>query len=98
MVEVGVWISESELLDDPPGRGGEGDVVAFRRPRVENTDHMTLVIEDERAGVANGQLVVSIDSGFDGFNAKVIAKVGLQDRRMVLPSFMAMRQGSPLMS
>ncbi len=50
-VEIGVRILEFELLDGPPGRGGKGDVVApaFRHPRVENTDHMTLAIEDERA-------------------------------------------------
>ena len=50
-VEVGVRIFDLELLDDPPGRGGIGDVAApaFRHRRVENTDHMTLAIEDERA-------------------------------------------------
>lgn len=50
-VEVGVRILDFELLDGPPGRGGEGDVVAraLRHPRVKKTDHMTLAIEDERA-------------------------------------------------
>ena len=50
-VEVGVRILEFELLDGPPGGGGKGDVVALaiQHPRVENTDHMTLAIEDERA-------------------------------------------------
>ena len=50
-VEVGVWILEFELLDGPPGRGGEGDMIApaFRHSRVEDTDQMTLTIEDERA-------------------------------------------------
>lgn len=44
-VEVGTWILELELLD------GVGDVAApgFRHPRVEDTDHMTHAIEDERA-------------------------------------------------
>jgi len=74
-----------ELLDGPPGRGGIGDVVApaFRPPRVENTDHMTLAIEDERARVAldgeqAGLLVVVIDGEFDGLDAKVVAKVGIE--------------------
>lgn len=50
-VEVGVRILEFKLLDGPPGGGGVRDVVApaFRHPRVKNTDHMTLAIEDERA-------------------------------------------------
>ena len=50
-VEVGVWILDLELLDSPPGRGGEGDMLApaFQHPSVENTYHMTLAIEDERA-------------------------------------------------
>jgi hypothetical protein len=85
-VEVAVWILEFELLDGPLGGGGVGDVVApaFRHPRVENADHMTLAIEDERAsGVAlggerAGLLIVVIDGEFDGLDAKVIAKVDLQ--------------------
>ena len=84
-VEVGVRILEFELFDGPPGGGGVGDVVApaFRHPRVKNTDHMTLSIEDERARVAlggerAGLLIIVIDSEFDGLDAKVIAKVGLQ--------------------
>jgi hypothetical protein len=46
-----VRILEFKLLDGPPGGGGVRDVVApaFRHPRVKNTDHMTLAIEDERA-------------------------------------------------
>ena len=48
---AGVRILEFELLNSPPGGGGIGDMVAlaFRHPRVDNTDHTTLAIEDERA-------------------------------------------------
>lgn len=74
-----------ELLDGLPGRGGVGDMVApvFPHPRVENTDHMTLAIEDERARVALGREragvpVVVVDGEFDGLDAKLIAKVGLE--------------------
>jgi len=47
-------VLELELLDGPPGGGGEGNVTVttFLHPRVENTDHTTLAIEDERARVA----------------------------------------------
>ena len=49
-VEVGVRILAFDLLDGPPGGGGEGDVVTpALHPRVENTNHLTLAIEDERA-------------------------------------------------
>ena len=85
VVKVGVRILHHELLNGPPGRGGVGDVVApaFRHPRVKNTDHMTLAIEDERARVALGRErtrlhVIVIDGEFDGLDAEVVAKVGLE--------------------
>ena len=48
-VEVSMWIFEFELLNGPPGRGGIGDMAApiFQHPRVENTNHMTLAINNE---------------------------------------------------
>ena len=83
-VEVGMRVLEFELLDGPPGGGGVGDdaVYAFPYSRMENTNHMTLAIEDERARVTRGGeragiLIVVIDGEFDGLLAKVIAKVGL---------------------
>ena len=77
---------EFELLGGPPGGGDVGDVVApafFWHPRVENTDHMTFAIGYERARVAldgerAGLPIIVIDGEFDGLDAKVIAKVGLQ--------------------
>ena len=84
-VEVGVRITEFDLLDDPPRRSGVGDVAAgtFRHSRVEDTDHTTVASEDERARVAlcgegAGLLIVVVYGQFDRLDAKFIASVGLQ--------------------
>ncbi len=84
-VEVGVRILGFKLLDGPPGGGSVGNMTAgtFWHPRVEDTDHKTLAIEDERAWVAlggewAGLLIVVVDGEFGGLDAKLIAKVGLQ--------------------
>jgi hypothetical protein len=58
---------------------------AFGHARVENADHITLAIEDERARIAlggeiAGLLVVVVDCEFSGLLPKLIAKVGLQAR------------------
>lgn len=84
-VEVGIGIADFNLLEGKIRRGGKGDVVAetFRHGRVEDTDHVTFAIEDERAGVAlcgegAGLLIVVINGQFDGLDAKVVGSVGLQ--------------------
>ena len=50
-VEVGVRIPFLDLFDDKISRGSEGDVVAiaFRHPGVNDAEHATLAIEDQRS-------------------------------------------------
>ena len=84
-VEVSIWIADSDLVEGKVHGGGEGDVAAdtLRHSRVEDTDHTTLTIEDERAGVAfcgegAGLPIVVVNCQFDRLDAKVVSSVGLQ--------------------
>jgi len=84
-VEVGIGVVEFDLIEGEIRRSGEGDVVAgtLGHSRVEDTDHMTLGIEDERArvtlyGEGARLLIVVINGQFDRLGAKTIDNVGLQ--------------------
>jgi hypothetical protein len=84
-IEVGVGILVFDLLDNPPGRHGERDMVApaSGHAGVEKTDHITHAIDDERARIAfggeiAGLLVVVIYGEFHGLLPKIIGEVGLQ--------------------
>jgi hypothetical protein len=85
--EVGVGILGFNLLDNSPGWRGVGDIAARAsgHARVENADHITHAIDDERARVAlggeiAGLVVVVVDCEFSGLLPKIIAEVGLQAR------------------
>ena len=86
-IEVGVGILFLDLLDEPPGRRGEGDMVARTSGHagVKKTDHVAQAIDDEGTGVAlggeiAGLLVVVEDGELDGLLPKVVGSVSLQAR------------------
>ena len=83
-IEVGMGILVLDLLDNPPGRRGEGDMAApaSGHTGVEKTDHITHAINDERAritfgGEIAGLLVVVIYGEFHGLLPKLIGEVSL---------------------
>lgn len=84
-IEVSVGILLFDLLDSPPGRRGEHDVVTrtFGHARVENTDHFTQAVDDECARVAFGGeiarlLVVVVNGKLDRLLPKIIGDVSLE--------------------
>lgn len=87
VIEVGVGILLLDLLDEPPDRRGEGNVVAGASGHtgVEKTDHVAHAIDDKGTRVALGGeiarlLVVIKDSELDGLTPKVVGSVSLQAR------------------
>jgi len=84
-IEVGVGIMLLDLLNSPPGGRGEGDMAAraFGHAGVENTDHITQAVDDERARIAfggeiAGLLVVVVYGEFDRLLPKIIDDVSLE--------------------
>lgn len=87
--EDGIRKVELDTFQEPPARGGVGDMgvarAAFRLARVELANDTTIVVPDESTRVSfvckDARILPPVvDSEFDGLNTEFVAEEGLEAR------------------